>query len=228
MSDGSGERGAERGGRKPSERKASRVGRPGPPPFLNRRGLVHLCERRLAPAFDIVPITKFRPYAVKVRPSASDMSIASGRPFAPRVAIAQGDVPGSARIILHDFEARLARATTLALTHGAASGSRGVPFVLLYTAYSRLEGSDLMKAPAIRSLDGVSLEEARAYIERAGGDELDAAFTLASDRNAFAGSMVAPDDFEIHHAFFLLRKARGMDAPSFDTMRIQLKRRAAA
>jgi hypothetical protein len=33
---------------------------------------------------------------------------------------------------------------------------------------------------------------------------------------------------EIHHALFLLRRARGLDAPSFDLMRVQLRRRHAA
>jgi hypothetical protein len=40
--------------------------------------------------------------------------------------------------------------------------------------------------------------------------------------------VLAPDDAEVHHAMFLLRRARGLDAPSFDSMRVQLRRRVAA
>ncbi|HEY2510788.1 MAG TPA: hypothetical protein VGI39_08030 [Polyangiaceae bacterium] len=85
-----------------------------------------------------------------------------------------------------------------------------------------------MRTPAIKSLDSVSLEEALAYLDASEGDELGAAFALATDRNHLDGSDEAPDDAEVHHALFLLRKARGMDAPSFDLMRVQLRRRAAA
>ena len=85
-----------------------------------------------------------------------------------------------------------------------------------------------MKTPAIQSLDTVSLEEALAYLDAAEGDELGAAFALATDRNQLDGSSEAPDDAEVHHALFLLRKARGLEAPSFDLMRVQLKRRVAA
>ena len=85
-----------------------------------------------------------------------------------------------------------------------------------------------MRTPAIRSLNTVSLEEALAYLDAADGDELGAAFALATDRNALDGSSEAPDDAEVHHALFMLRKARGLDAPSFDLMRVQLKRRVAA
>ena len=42
------------------------------------------------------------------------------------------------------------------------------------------------------------------------------------------GSDQEPDDAEVHHALFLLRRARGLDAPSFDLMRVQLRRRLAA
>ncbi len=85
-----------------------------------------------------------------------------------------------------------------------------------------------MRAPAIKSLDSVTLDEALAYLDAAEGDELSAAFALATHRNELGGSGEAPDDTEVHHALFLLRKARGLDAPSFDLMRVQLKRRAAA
>ncbi len=85
-----------------------------------------------------------------------------------------------------------------------------------------------MTTPAITSLEHVSLEEALAYLDASEGDELGAAFALATHRNELAGSSEAPDDAEVHHALFLIRKARGLDAPSFDLMRVQLKRRVAA
>jgi len=80
----------------------------------------------------------------------------------------------------------------------------------------------------IASLDTVSLEEALAYLDSAEGDELAAAYALAKDRNTLDGSENEPDDAEVHHALFLLRRARGLNAPSFDLMRVQLKRRVAA
>jgi len=80
----------------------------------------------------------------------------------------------------------------------------------------------------IASLETVSLEEALAYLDTAEGDELQAAYALAKDRNQLDGSGAEPDDAEVHHALFLLRRARGLDAPSFDLMRIQLKRLVAA
>jgi hypothetical protein len=81
---------------------------------------------------------------------------------------------------------------------------------------------------AIKSLKTVTLEEASAYLQATQGDELGAALMLAQDRNVLAGSEGAPDDTEIHHALFLLRRARHLDAPSFDSMRIQLRERMAA
>jgi len=85
-----------------------------------------------------------------------------------------------------------------------------------------------MRTPAIKSLEDLSLEEALAYLDAADGDELAAAYALALDRNHLDGSSDEPDDAEIHHALFLLRSARGLDAPSFDLMRVQLRRRVAA
>lgn len=80
----------------------------------------------------------------------------------------------------------------------------------------------------IASLESVSLEEALAYLDSAEGDELAAAYALAKDRNILDGSEADPDDAEVHHALFLLRRARGLNAPSFDLMRVQLKSRVAA
>jgi len=82
--------------------------------------------------------------------------------------------------------------------------------------------------PIITSLESLSLEEALAYLDSAEGDELSAAFSLAKDRNQFDGDSREPDEAEVHHALFLLRRARGLDAPSFDLMRVQLRRLVAA
>jgi len=91
------------------------------------------------------------------------------------------------------------------------------------------EGTGCMKRkPSVRSLDTVSLDEAMAYLDHEGGDELSAAHSLAWDRNRLDGSLVAPDDAEIHHALFLLCRAQGKRPPSFDEMRVELRRRAAA
>jgi hypothetical protein len=90
------------------------------------------------------------------------------------------------------------------------------------------EPTGMKRQPTIRSLETVSLEEATTYLEHAGGDELDAASALAWDRNRLDGSNAAPDDAEVHHALFLLRRARGQLPPSFDEMRVELRRRAVA
>lgn len=91
------------------------------------------------------------------------------------------------------------------------------------------EGAECMKRkPSIQSLETVSLEEAMAYLDHADGDELDAAYTLALDRNRLDGSHSAPDDAEVHHALFLLCRARGRHPPSYDEMRVELRRRVAA
>lgn len=82
--------------------------------------------------------------------------------------------------------------------------------------------------PIITSLEALSLEDALAYLDSADGDELTAAYALAKDRNHLDGDTNEPDDTEVHHALFLLRRARGLDAPSFDLMRVQLRRRLAA
>ncbi len=86
----------------------------------------------------------------------------------------------------------------------------------------------MTRKPTIRSLETVSLEEAVAYLQYANGDELDAAYALAVDRNRLDGSPLSPDDAEVHHAYFLLCRARGLLPPSFDEMRVELRRRVAA
>ena len=86
----------------------------------------------------------------------------------------------------------------------------------------------MKRKPSIESLKTVSLEQALAYLEHANGDELNAAYALALDRNRLGGSAFPPDDAEVHHACFLLSRARGLTPPSFDEMRVELRRRAAA
>jgi hypothetical protein len=90
------------------------------------------------------------------------------------------------------------------------------------------EGTDMRKKPSIQSLETVSCEEAQAYLDHARGDELNAAVTLAWDRNRLDGSIAPPDDAEVHHALFLLCRAQGKNPPSFDQMRVDLRRRVAA
>jgi hypothetical protein len=85
----------------------------------------------------------------------------------------------------------------------------------------------MKRKPTVKSLETVSPEEAAAYLEHACGDELDAAYALAWDRNRLDGTHVAPDDAEVHHALFLLCRSRGECPPSFDEMRVKLRRRAA-
>jgi hypothetical protein len=86
----------------------------------------------------------------------------------------------------------------------------------------------MKRKPIVRSLETVSLEEAVAYLEYSGGDELSAAHALAWDRNRLDGSLAPPDDAEVHHALFLLSRVRGLHPTSFDEMRVELRRRAAA
>lgn len=92
-----------------------------------------------------------------------------------------------------------------------------------------LQSSPRLKSGTIiTSLESLSLDEALAYLETAEGDEISAAFALATDRNLIDGSEKEPDETEVHHALFLLRRARGLEAPSFDLMRVQLRRLVAA
>ena len=86
----------------------------------------------------------------------------------------------------------------------------------------------MKRKPSIKSLENVSLDEAVAYLDHSMGDELNAAYALAVDRARLDGSHSAPDDAEVHHALFLLCRARGKHPPSFDEMRVELRRRIAA
>lgn len=85
-----------------------------------------------------------------------------------------------------------------------------------------------MKGIRIASLASLSLNEALAYLDETDGDELEAAYELARDRNRLDGSTSEPDETEVHQALFLLRRARGLTPPSFDLMRVQLRQRLAA
>jgi hypothetical protein len=87
--------------------------------------------------------------------------------------------------------------------------------------------------PMLSDLKHFTPEQARGYLKAAKNDELAAAIALAWDRNTLDGSLTgrdaarAPDDAEVHHALFLLRRALGLPAPSFDTLRVALRSRAA-
>ena len=84
-----------------------------------------------------------------------------------------------------------------------------------------------MQRATLSSLNSLTHDEAKNYLSAASGDELGAAFSLACDRNLMAGSDEAPDDTEVHHALFLIRRALGGEAPSFDSVRKLLRSRAA-
>ncbi len=127
-----------------------------------------------------------------------------------------------------------------ASAHGTApvdASSAGIALALVYPLVRRVQrilgaggkGANMkQRKPSIRSLETVTLDEAQAYIAFARGDELDGAYALAWDRNKLDGSIAAPDDAEVHHALFLLCRALGKVAPSFDQMRVELRRRIAA
>ena len=127
---------------------------------------------------------------------------------------------------------------------GERSGERvafsaGIALALVFPLVSRLqrhrfsnetrnEGAGMKRKPSIKSLDTVSVEEANAYLEHSAGDELNAAYAIALERARLDGSRSLPDDAEVHQALFLLCRALGKRAPSFDEMRVELRRRLAA
>ncbi len=82
--------------------------------------------------------------------------------------------------------------------------------------------------PVIASLETVSFDEATAFLSHAAGDELLAACEIARARAFLDGSRDEPDEAEIHHALFLMCRARGELPPSFDSMRVELRQRMAA
>ena len=67
-----------------------------------------------------------------------------------------------------------------------------------------------------------------AYMRLSRNDEVAAAMALALDRNLLEGLDKLPDATEVHHALFLLRRARGMEAPSFDDLRVSLRTKGMA
>jgi hypothetical protein len=90
--------------------------------------------------------------------------------------------------------------------------------------------------PMLSDLKHFTPEQARAYLKAAGNDELAAAIAFAYDRNVLDSNLsehkgrahdATPDDTEVHHALFLLRRALGLPAPSFDALRVALRQRAA-
>jgi hypothetical protein len=253
MDDG-GERGA-RNANSGRSRPRARGNAAGPPKFINRHPLAPASRtpsRSASTNLEWIPLTRVRPLGGALSIAAlGSRFLGGGRPFAPRVSIDRAHLPGAVQLRLgFDVEARLERAAQIAFsiptqrrhnhwhtTEGAdAFGSIGVgggfpnvAFALWFgSCTSSSQRGDWMRTPAIKSLDRVSLDEALAYLDASNGDELGAAFALATHRNELGGSAEAPDDAEVHHALFLLRRARGLDAPSFDLMRVQLKRRVAA
>lgn len=127
------------------------------------------------------------------------------------------------------FNAGIALALVYPLTQCSGSGARKQARRAGSSLGRGDEGTGYMKGkPSITSLETLSLDESAAYLEHADGDELNAAYALAWDRNRLDGSDAAPDDAEVHHALFLLCRARGKRSPSFDDMRVELRRRVAA
>lgn len=84
-------------------------------------------------------------------------------------------------------------------------------------------GDQDMAQLKLRSLAAVTVDEARAYLEASRNDEIVAAIAVAVDRNVLAGTEGQPDAQDVHHALFLLRRAQGLGAPSFDDVRAALK-----
>jgi hypothetical protein len=123
-----------------------------------------------------------------------------------------------------DFSAGVALALVYPLMWRARLAEAGS----LVPPSSGNEGASMKRKPSITSLENVSLDEAVAYLDHSSGDELNAAYALAVDRARLDGSISAPDDAEVHHALFLLCRARGKHPPSFDDMRVELRRRIAA
>ena len=123
-----------------------------------------------------------------------------------------------------DFSAGVALAIVYPLVWRARLAEAGS----LVPQSSGDEGASMKRKPSIKSLENVSLDEAVAYLDHSSGDELNAAYALAVDRARLDGSHGAPDDAEVHHALFLLCRARGKHPPSFDEMRVELRRRIAA
>jgi hypothetical protein len=85
----------------------------------------------------------------------------------------------------------------------------------------------------LSDLKHLTSEQARAYLKAAKNDELVAAIALAHDRNVLDSSLNGrlarhADEMEVHHALFLLRRALGLPAPSFDALRVALRQKQRA
>ncbi|MFO0670346.1 MAG: hypothetical protein U0235_12075 [Polyangiaceae bacterium] len=81
-----------------------------------------------------------------------------------------------------------------------------------------------MKRPIVSS-GRPQLAEATAYMRLAKGDELRRARARARSQPARRPDKLL-DALEVHHALFLLRRAQGWGAPSYDDVRVELRRRA--
>jgi hypothetical protein len=230
MADAEGDRSVARGVTRTGKAAGRSGGRAtlGSPKFIKRNLLAHTGRRRVPHGGARVAPLRSRPSWLRVVPMGPAYRHAVFRP-SPHIPL---DFYIEAlfqklRPLALGLRARHApRVINLA---GVTTGARLACFSWCsWVGKSQWRGEWMAKVPVVRSLSTVSLEEALAYLDAADGDELTAAFNLARDRNRLDGSMSPPDETEIHHALFLLRRARGLDAPSFDLMRVQLRRRAAA
>jgi len=171
-------------------------------------------------------------------------SLSAYEPLARGAKVLEGGTHGrsaqSRGVRRHDRLPHASGAGSYGTAHGGASNA-GIALALVYPlvrcvqslmgrpARAGDKGAQMkQRKPSIQSLETVTTEEAQAYIAYAHGDELEGAYALAWDRNKLDGSVSAPDDAEVHHAMFLLCRALGKVAPSFDQMRVELRRRAAA
>lgn len=80
----------------------------------------------------------------------------------------------------------------------------------------------------IRDVGSLSEAEALQYLDACEGDEVAAATLLASDRCSLARVAEPADEADVHHAMFLLRRARGLPSLSFDDLRVELRSRREA
>jgi hypothetical protein len=177
----------------------------------------------------------YEPQARGSRPHAGvsvDLGAATARAVQPPVERRQRGSTAAYSTVdrrdLGDSSAGIALALIYPFMAGAR-GKRSAAQRVAPSVQTAGEGTGSMqRKPTIQSLETVSREEAAAYLEYAGGDELKAAYSLACDRNRLDGSIAAPDDPEVHHALFLLCRALGKHPWSFDEMRVELRRRPAA
>jgi hypothetical protein len=197
--------------RTPGRKRSSQERTPRPPKFINR------LPKRLPPPL----INQLSGIMVGIARDKRAQLVFRGRLLGYRLDPAH---PDAAPMLAGNGAPGFVRAAQASSSTAAAPYDMSIPNETNETN----EKGPRMRSPSIRSLENVTLEEALSYLDAAQGDELGAAFTLARDRNKLDGSLEPPDETEVHHALFMLRRARGLDAPSFDLMRVQLRRRAAA